>query len=229
MAGVRRYRLVILTALVACGPTAPSGSGEATSSASTTAAASTAFVTTAGSSTGLTGSTSTTGSNGSTGQTDAGTTFASDASTSTGEVDAGSTGTGEPVEPFYRVYVYIGGYDRLIIRKADPGAGRCTSIKLVHGGKAGGEELDPPAVIDVVLPPEFAVEAVAITPNWEDCEESGVGFEFVASSVVGVVALHGQSQARSGSVDIDVTLTMVQDEPWKPAQEHLLAVGLPLP
>lgn len=147
--------------------------------------------------------------------------------TTGGEATAGglSTTTGDPpAEPYYLAYMYIGGYDRLIIQKADPVAGRCTSIAIVHL-----HDMVTPGV-EISTPLDWSIERITIEPDLQYCKVGNTlpNSEIQSMSAVGTVSWTDDMWGWPALVDIDVTLTFVQDEPWKPAEEVLFAVDLPV-
>lgn len=221
--GLAREYLLLSLALLACGPVSGPGDSSTTGTTGTTGAAATTAApgptttdASASSSTGGTDATSggTTGAVATTGDPTTG-----DPSTGGSLSTGGSSSTGGPPELHYRAYRYAGGYDRLIVQKIDPIAGRCTAISFSFNGKP------PVPGYDISVPPEWQVERVLLTQNLTECQ----GFnllppEFDSLSGVGSVSWGDDFFAKI--VDIDVTLTFAQDEPWKPAEEHLFAVGL---
>jgi hypothetical protein len=156
---------------------------------------------------------------------------ASTGTTDTGtDGTGGSTETGEPApEPYYLALKYIGGYNRLIIRKVDPAAGWCTTIQLVQSFEANPNDEPPPGVV-ISTPENFPVESIVLEPNLDNCDSPyPLSHGFEVSAAVGSVTWQADAFSFPDVIDVDVTLTIVQDEPWKPAQEVLQVQGLAVP
>lgn len=214
MRGWRGGVLVLCAALLHCGPRAPIGPGAsdgstaATGSTSASSGTSGVTETTGGAATGATSTAPTGSSTGAVGSTDVGSTGGS----------SGSTG-GPPEEPYYVAYMYVGGLDRLIVRKIDPAAGRCTSISIALAGPS------TPPEVEIVTPPEWSIERITVEPDLQDCDTSSLPPpEIQSTTAVGTVSWTGDFWPEL--VDIDVALTFDQDPPWEPAEELLSAVEL---
>jgi hypothetical protein len=216
--GLARGYLLLSLAPLACGPVSDRGDDTTTGAATTTA---TDLTTGAPITSGTTAVPDPTSSDttaiATTGEPTTGEPTTSEPTT--GSSTTGSSTTGAPLEIHYRAYTYAGGYDRLIVQKIDPVAGRCTAISFVLANKP------PVPEYDISAPPEWQVERVRLTQDLSECE----GFFLlppVFDSLSGAGAVSWGDDFFAQIVDIDVTLTFAQDEPWKPAEEHLFAVGL---
>ena len=130
---------------------------------------------------------------------------ASDASTTT---DAGA-GT-------YTAYALIGGYDRVVIFKADPQRNLCFELRLVAPPQSSG---------GLTLPSMWGFESAKVTHDSAACVKQymGAGQTWPVASQSGVVSWVGYLPK---TLDIDVTLVFSGQPNWAPAAESLKAAAI---
>ncbi len=228
-----RTRLGSLLVLVgSCGPAGTDATGtEPTSAAtsSTTSLSSTDALTSTSPTTGAeTGDATSTGvetgaeTGVETGEASATTTTTDTTASTTGESSTGeSTGessTGEPAGVVYIAKFNVGQINRISVHRADFDADNCAVLHLSEDGA------DPN--MPVILPPFWKVEWTHVAQGTSSCfgDEVPLAWE-QADSVMGVADF---DPAMACEIDVDVTATFPQTEPWVPMEIHFLATDLPI-
>lgn len=223
-----RLPLPVLAAILACGPGTPSGS--ATDVDTTTASGST----TSGDATTTTGTPTTTTATPTTGAststTDLTTTVttlvtSTDTTTTTTSSTTAPDTTGEPLTGApelvqFAARYFPGGLDRLVVRKADFGPGLCTSIIFVWPG------MPAPGL---TLPEQWGLQGAEIGNNIDTCLDLSMPVlpaGVPADSVVGTA--DWLSPGCPPTLDIDLTLTFPQQQPWIPPMDVFTATAIPI-
>lgn len=206
-----RHALVVTLVLAACGGESGEGSGSngSTSAAPGTTGGLTASETSANPTDGAEETTAGTGSGATTGGAD---------ETGSGATTAGAE---DAVAAFYLATAL----DRVVVRKRNAALDLCTTVGFVF--PAEGVALPEFAV---GLPEGWGVESAEIHQGTEGCLES---FSVFPSQPEAGTGGTGSAAWRwdggcPPTVDIDVTLTFVQGMPWVPAEELLVAQGIPV-
>ncbi|MCB9701822.1 MAG: hypothetical protein H6711_08020 [Myxococcales bacterium] len=162
-----------------------------------------------------TASDTTTATDGTTAMTDA-TTAMTDVTTG-GDTD--STTGGGAVE--YHAFVLIGGLDRVVVRKLDDDAGRCTELRLYSPVDV--------AMWPIMTPKLWQVEAASISDQVAPClTNDPLDTPVWATNGAGVVDWPplDPNMIFPCEIDVDVTLDFDDPQPWVPAADAMQVMGL---
>jgi hypothetical protein len=143
-------------------------------------------------------------------------TAASTDTTATGTTSEESS-TGEPSGVVYTAEYYIGQINRITVYRADFDADNCAFIKLAEDGS----EPD----MSVTLPPFWEVERTQVSQGASGCLGGEPGTWEEADSVMGVADF---DLSMACTIDIDMTATFLQTEPWVPLEIHFMASDVPI-
>jgi hypothetical protein len=222
----------VLTITLACGPgeadtsdsagssSSASTTGTATSTSASTGTSTDDPTTTAASTITGTATTATT--------TTTTTTTTGEVTTSTGELTTEGPGTtlvtttgttGEPGEGEYAAMFWSGGLNHIIVRKRDLNADLCAVIGFAWPTDA------PP---ELTLPDQWGLQFAQIGQGAATCFDDLLGpldGGVNATAAQGTAAWDEQALCPP-LIDIDVTLTFPQDQPWVPADDHLAALQI---
>jgi len=126
----------------------------------------------------------------------------------------------------YVAYAMYGGLDRIFIRKADYDEALCFSLVVVW---PGGMPLPFP---DVTTPQQWAVEAISVSQGTTGCLDpcAGVGVPGQAADTASgyVDFVFNQPGQFPETLDISVSMTFPQGQPWIPAADSMDALDLPV-
>lgn len=160
------------------------------------------------------------------GETTTGTTT----TTTTGD-DSTSTGTtGTPIPPVTRAWWVDGNTLQIRVIQEDAEAGLCRGVMLealINGGSEMAK-YEP-----VAQPDGWGVRHVFVHAMPDDCLDpyswwDGTGAVY-ADSASGTVTFHDVDDlGRPASLDVDMTHVYLPGEPWVPAEDLLLAAGVPV-
>jgi hypothetical protein len=223
-----RLSLPVLAAILACGPADPSDSATAadTTTTSTTTTATgdpTTTVSTTGAATDPTGTTSATTTTTTTTTTATTDTTAGATSTTTGPDTTDTTGdasTGAPDLVEFAARYFPGGLDRLVVRKADYGPGLCINIVFVWPGMVPQ---------GVTLPDQWGVQGAQIGNNIDTCLDLNMPLLPNAVAADGLAGTAGWlAPGCPPTLDIDLTLTFPQEQPWTPPMDVFKAMAIPI-
>lgn len=150
-----------------------------------------------------------------------------DASTSDGDSNSSSSGgvtTGaDETEDFAAVFS-PGVADNLIVRTIDVASATCISV--------GFERLGGMGYFDdtVELPVNWRIAGIWLYPSITDClEPKGPPNPPVPVQAIGAVGTGMWTTGYCpGPVDIDMTMSFAQKEPWEPASVVVKATGIPV-
>lgn len=131
---------------------------------------------------------------------------------------SGESSTGEPSGVVYTAEYYVGQINRITVYRADFDADNCAVIKFSENGS------DPN--VPVTLPPFWQVDWTSVTQGTASCfgGQPGPVWE-AADSVMGVADF---DPAMPCMIDIDVTASFPQTDPWVPMGIQFLASEVPI-
>ena len=122
----------------------------------------------------------------------------------------GDASTGEPGGVVYTADYYIGQVNRIRVFRADFDADNCAIISFAEQG-------DDPNM-PVTLPPFWQVDWTQVSQGTSECMGGGQGLPWeMADSVMGMADFE---PAMPCTIDIDITATFPQTEPWVPMAIH---------
>lgn len=161
---------------------------------------------------------------------DAGTTGDTGDASTTGDLPSSSSGsssgvtTGAEADGDYAASFFPGGGDLLIVRTIDMASGTCIAVYFERSGGIGYFE------DTVELPVNWSVQGIWLYPGAVDCLIP----EGPPNDPMPVMALDAAGEATwttgfcPGPVDIDMTVSFAQEEPWEPASVVMQATGVPV-
>lgn len=163
--------------------------------------------------------------------TDGETTTSGTTTTTTTGDDSTSTGTtGTPIPPVTRAWWVDGNTLQIRVIQEDAEAGLCRGVMLealINGGSEMAK-YEP-----VAQPDGWGVRHVFVHAMPDDCLDpyswwDGTGAVY-ADSASGTVTFHDVDDlGRPASLDVDMTHVYLPGEPWVPAEDLLLAAGVPV-
>lgn len=132
---------------------------------------------------------------------------------------SGST-TGQPGDAQYMAFFIAGGLDRIFVRKADPDLDLCTSIAFVWPSPMPMDAID--------LPGEWGFQNAEIAQGAAGCLDFMGPLQNAVAASVAKGSATWDPNGCPLTLDINVALTFPQVMPWVPAQDLLMASGVPV-